>query len=202
MQIELENIGKKYNRDWIFRNFNYSFLQDNSYAITGSNGSGKSTLLQIISGFIIPTEGVVKVNNIISTTDNFGTQTSICAPYLELIEEMTAVEFFNFHLRFKPLINNLSIPQILEIVQLTKAANKQIRYYSSGMKQRLKLAQAFFSQSSILLLDEPCSNLDKDGINLYHTLIKEFTNNRLIIICSNDEMEYSFCKCKIDLNTL
>lgn len=202
MQIELENIGKKYNRDWIFRNFNYSFLQDNSYAITGSNGSGKSTLLQIISGFIIPTEGVVKFNNIISTTDNFGTQTSICAPYLELIEEMTAVEFFNFHLRFKPLINNLSIPQILEIVQLTKAANKQIRYYSSGMKQRLKLAQAFFSQSSILLLDEPCSNLDKDGINLYHTLIKEFTNNRLIIICSNDEMEYSFCKCKIDLNTL
>lgn len=202
MTIELENIGKKYNSDWIFRNFNCTFLQNNSYAISGSNGSGKSTLLQIISGFIIPTEGVVKFNNIISTTDNFGTQTSICAPYLELIEEMTAVEFFKFHLRFKPLINNFSLPQIFEIVQLTKAANKQIRYYSSGMKQRLKLAQAFFSQSSILLLDEPCSNLDKDGINLYHTLIKEFTNNRLIIICSNDEIEYFFCKCKIDLNTL
>ena len=196
MTIELKNIGKKFNKDWIFRNINYTFSQNNSYAITGFNGSGKSTLLQIISGFVIPTEGEVSCSN----PENLYKHISIAAPYLELVEEMTATEFLQFHQQFKPFINNISIPSLLENVELSKAADKQIRYFSSGMKQRLKLAQAFFSNTSILLLDEPTSNLDKQGISLYHKLIHSYAANRLLIICSNDETEYSFCKEKLDLS--
>jgi ABC-type multidrug transport system ATPase subunit len=88
----------------------------------------------------------------------------------------------------------------LEQVQLTNAAQKQIRYFSSGMKQRLKLAQAFFSDTAILLLDEPCTNLDKQGISLYDQLVKNYSQNRLIIICSNDEEEYSFCNHTLNIN--
>ena len=196
MLIELKNIGKKFNKDWIFRNINYTFSQNNSYAITGFNGSGKSTLLQIISGFVIPTEGEVSC----SSPENLYKHISIAAPYLELVEEMTATEFLQFHQQFKPFINNISIPSLLGNVELSKAADKQIRYFSSGMKQRLKLAQAFFSNTSILLLDEPTSNLDKQGISLYHKLINSYAANRLLIICSNDETEYSFCKEKLDLS--
>jgi ABC-type multidrug transport system ATPase subunit len=199
MQIELQNIGKKFNKDWIFRNLNYEFKSGNSYAVTGHNGSGKSTLLQIISGFVLPSEG--QVINKEYDNNTLYEQISIAAPYLELIEEMTATEFLQFHQQFKSFIGNTSFPQILEEVQLSKAADKQIRYFSSGMKQRLKLAQAFFSDTQILLLDEPTSNLDKQGINLYLQLIKQYSNDRLVIICSNDETEYSFCSSKIVIGT-
>ena len=204
MTITLRNIGKKFNKDWIFKDLNYEFTSNNSYAITGANGSGKSTLLQIISGFVIPTEGEVfstqVVNGESQVIENLYKHISIAAPYLELVEEMTATEFLLFHQQFKSFINNISIAQILETVELSKAADKQIRYFSSGMKQRLKLAQAFFSDTTVLLLDEPCSNLDKQGISLYQHLINNYTKNRLVIICSNDEIEYSFCKERIELS--
>lgn len=183
----------------MFKNLDYSFSIDESYAITGLNGSGKSTLLQIIAGFVLPTEGKIFVGEK-ETDENFYKNISIATPYLELIEEMTATEFLQFHLQFKSIINNYNIAAILEQVQLTNAAQKQIRYFSSGMKQRLKLAQAFFSNTSILLLDEPTSNLDKQGISLYHQLINNYTKNRLVIICSNDETEYSFCKYTLNIN--
>lgn len=199
MTLKLKDISKKYNKEWLFKNLDYTFNINESYAITGLNGSGKSTLLQIIAGFVLSTEGKIFVDEK-ETNDTFYQNISIAAPYLELIEEMTAAEFLQFHLQFKSTINSTSISQILAEVQLSNAANKQIRYFSSGMKQRLKLAQAFFSKSSILLLDEPTSNLDKQGISLYHQLIKSYTQNRLVIICSNDENEYSFCKHILNIN--
>jgi ABC-type multidrug transport system ATPase subunit len=118
---------------------------------------------------------------------------SFCAPYLELIEEMTGQEFLQFHASFKPFIHKLKVPDILEATGLTAAAGKQIRYYSSGMKQRLKLAQAIFSDTRILLLDEPCTNLDKSGITLYRNLMESHTANRLVVISSNYDVEYDFC---------
>ncbi len=193
MQITLTNAGKRFNREWIFRHFNYSFLEDKKYAITGSNGSGKSTLLQVIAGSLSYNEGQVDFafkQKKIDQELHFQ-HISIAAPYLELIEEMTSGEFLSFHNQFKKLL--LTDKEILGIVGLQKAINKQIRYYSSGMKQRLKLAQAFFCDSPVLLLDEPTTNLDAEGIALYQQLIKNYTSNKLVIISSNDLQEYEFC---------
>lgn len=197
MHIQLTDAGKKFGKDWIFKNFSFSFNINESYAITGPNGSGKSTLLQVIAGNLMCTKGQVEyvVNNEKFTANH--EHISICAPYLELIEEMTATEFLQFHFTFKKSVTG--IPNILQAVGLEQAANKQIRNFSSGMKQRLKLAQAFFSNTSILLLDEPCSNLDAQGIQLYHTLIKQYSQNRIVIICSNDEQEFNFCKHHINI---
>ena len=124
---------------------------------------------------------------------------SIAAPYLELVEEMTAVEFLSFHQKFKPLIQDETIARILSLIGLDKAAHKQIRYYSSGMKQRIKLAQAIFSDTPVLLLDEPCTNLDAEGIQLYHHLIKTYCAERLVIVSSNDIEEFGFCESKISI---
>ncbi len=115
---------------------------------------------------------------------------------------MTANEFFRFHSAFKPLMPDHSIPEILERVGLQEAAEKQIRYYSSGMKQRIKLAQAFFSDTPVVLLDEPTTNLDASGIAFYHELISEYCSERLVIVSSNDPLEYSFCKTIINMNKL
>ncbi|MBC7629680.1 ABC transporter ATP-binding protein [Ferruginibacter sp.] len=197
MQITLNNVGKRFNREWIFRHCSYQFLDNKKYAITGLNGSGKSTLLQVLSGSLSHNEGTVDFTlqqKPIENEQHFQ-HISIAAPYLELIEEMTAGEFLHFHKQFKLL--TLPDVEILEIAGLKKAINKQIRYYSSGMKQRLKLAQAFFCDTPVLLLDEPTTNLDAEGIALYRQLIINYTANKMVIISSNDLMEYNFCDAVI-----
>ena len=213
MKISLINAGKRFNRDWIFRNINQEFISGTAYAITGPNGSGKSTLLQAIGGAIIMSEGKAQykignrqspIGNAIEPEkeiedDKAFQFISIAAPYLELIEEMTLLEMLEFHAQFKPLLPNITIPDIISIIGLQSASNKQIRFYSSGMKQRVKLAQAIFSEVPCVLLDEPCTNLDAVGIELYHQLIREYGNNRLIIVSSNDPQEYSFCREKISI---
>lgn len=201
MRIILSDAGKRFNRDWIFRKLSYSFIQGNAYAITGANGSGKSTLLQVLSGSMNSSEGNIKWmdDNTEINNENVYQLVSLVAPYLEVIEEMTATEFLRFHAGFKPLQPNISIPQIIELIGLQQAADKQIRFYSSGMKQRVKLAQAIFSNAPILLLDEPCTNLDAAGYDLYHQLIQNYCSNKLIIVSSNDSNEYDFCKEKISI---
>jgi len=201
MQIQLEQIGKKYNREWIFRGLSYTFQAGKKYAITGPNGSGKSTLLQTIAGSTVSSEG--KINYSIAgqelAPENAFKNLSICAPYLTLIEEMTALEFLTFHESFKSFMTDITPTAILEIIDLTTAANKQIRYYSSGMKQRIKLAQAIFSDVPVLFLDEPCTNLDETGYALYQSLIQNYASQKLVIVSSNDKAEYHFCEEVIDI---
>jgi len=199
MEISLQQIGKRFNRDWIFRKLDYTFQSGKSYAITGPNGSGKSTLLQVIGGSTNQSEGNVQyaVNNVQCSSEDIYQHISIVAPYLEVIEEMSAKEFLQFHSSFKNLTH--PIDEILYIIGLEKAADKQIRYYSSGMKQRIKLAQAIFVDAPILLLDEPCTNLDKTGYDLYHQLIEHYCSDKLVIVSSNDEMEMDFCGEKMSI---
>jgi ABC-type multidrug transport system ATPase subunit len=201
MKISLTSAGKRYNRDWIFRNCSYQFITGNSYAITGPNGSGKSTLLQSIGGAIVLSEGQVHwhsaTNN--TTAEIAHTQIAIAAPYLEVIEEMTVAEFLQFHQQFKPLLSGITIPFIIDKIGLASASEKQIRYYSSGMKQRVKLAQAIFSEVPVLLLDEPCTNLDAAGIELYQRLVNEYCQQKLVIVSSNDIAEYGFCTHQVKI---
>ena len=197
MQISLEQACKRFNKEWIFKNLNFQFEAGKHYALVGNNGSGKSTLLQIIAGYSGLTKGSIHWSPFDAV--NIYEQISFAAPYLELVEEFTATEQFEFQAQFKPIQKDLSTEKILELIGLKNAAHKQIRYYSSGMKQRLKLALAIFSDCPILLLDEPCSNLDKEGYALYDTLIKEYAMHKLIIVGSNDPAEYHFCKEQVNL---
>lgn len=203
MKINLQNVGKRFNREWIFRTLYLELSSSSSYAITGPNGSGKSTLLQTIGGMLQPSEGKIlyQINSKEISGEEVYRHLSFCAPYLDVIEEMTLVEFLAFHQKFKPFIEGTNTRKIIEILGLQAAAHKQIRYYSSGMKQRVKLAQAFFSDTAVLLLDEPCSNLDDKGIALYHALVNEYCKDRLVMVCSNDAVEYSFCKEEISMSS-
>lgn len=201
MQISLSETGKRFNREWVFRKLSYQFDAGKSYAITGPNGSGKSTLLQVIAGAVAASEGKITcvVNEKDVETDDIFRHISIAAPYQEVIEEMTLTEFLRFHQQFKPLLDGITVADVIGLVHLEHAAGKQIRYYSSGMRQRVKLAQAFFSSTPCILLDEPCTNLDEDGITLYHQLITRYTANRLVIVSSNDRQEYGFCQEVLDI---
>lgn len=196
MKITLSGLGKKFEREWIFRNVNHVFEEGSATVILGANGSGKSTLLQVISGYVIPTEGNAACVNAGKTVEqeNVHQCFSFASPYIELMEEFTLRECVEFQGKFRNWIGGLPAKKVVELSGLSHAADKQIRNYSSGMKQRAKLALAILSDSPALLLDEPCSNLDGHAQEWYATLINDFRNGRTVIVCSNQvKEEYFFC---------
>ncbi len=201
MTISLNQVGKRYNYDWIFRRVTYTFSEGGRYAILGPNGSGKSTLLQVISGHQLQSEGSLSytLQQNVVPADAFFKHCSIAAPYLELIEEMTLTECLQFHLQFKQFLPGITPEKVMASIGLEKAVHKQIRHFSSGMKQRIKLGLAIFSDVPVLLLDEPCTNLDVTGIQLYQSLITQYASNKTVIVSSNDEQEYFMCEHKISI---
>jgi ABC-type multidrug transport system ATPase subunit len=200
VKIILTGTGKKYNTEWIFRDLSYSFEKDHAYAILGRNGSGKSTLLQVIAGSIHPTAGKVdysKGGEEIPVEKIFQHLT-IVAPYQELIEEFTLREMLDFHFYFKSSVQGITIPDIINRIGFKDPGKKTIRFYSSGMKQRVKLVLALMSDVSIVLLDEPTMNLDEAGTNWYLKLVSEMSKNRIILVCSNlQHQETVFCTEKL-----
>ena len=200
MKIILENTGKKFNSEWIFRDLSCTFKEGHSYAILGRNGSGKSTLLQVISGSVHATAGEIsylyKGQKI--SEDKIFRYISCSAPYLELIEEFKLKEMVQFHFHFKDLLPGYSINRTIEMLGFKGSENKPLRQFSSGMKQRVKLILAFLSDTPLLLLDEPTTNLDQAGMDWYLDMIHQFSKNRSIIICSNlQHQETSFCTGKL-----
>lgn len=195
MKIILENIGRRFNRDWIFKHVDYEFGTGGRYAILGANGSGKSTLLQIIAGSLTPSEGKVSYSLQGKNVDveDIYRHISLAAPYLELIEEFTLLEIANFHFSFKKYLPGTNQNTLIDLLGFERARNKPLRNFSSGMKQRVKLALAICSDTPILLLDEPTANLDKQGVSWYLELVERFAANRMVIVCSNQEHEYQFC---------
>jgi len=201
MKITIDNAGKRFNFEWILQQVNLTFQSGKSYAILGPNGSGKSTLLQMIAGMIAPSSGSITYSNSSAKIDaeEIFRHLAFTAPYLELIEEFTAAEMISFQKEFKSLLPQISESDVLKIAQLENDTSKQIRNFSSGMKQRLKVSLALLADVPVLLFDEPTTNLDQHGFEWYLDLIKKFSNNRLLIICSNLEREYSFCDERIDV---
>lgn len=201
-QISLHNVGKRFNHEWIFRGIDHTFKQDEHTVILGANGSGKSTLLQVVLGSAVASEGELQFSvdgKDHSIEDTLG-QFSVATPYLELIEEFTLTEMLEFHQKMKPFRSGLSIDSIVEKLYLAEAKKKPIRYFSSGMKQRVKLGIALLSDTPFVMLDEPTSNLDLKAIEWYKNLVEEHKQGRVIIVCSNDQKdEFSFCTKQLNI---
>lgn len=195
MKISINNISKKYQKSFIFKNLSYEFEAGANYAIIGSNGSGKSTLIKILAGFQSPSFGEIKFENV--DVENAYKKISFCAPYLDLIEEMNLPEMIQFHASFKSLLPSINSKFISDLLGFDN--EKYIKDYSSGMKQRVKLALTFFSDVPVIILDEPTTNLDKQGVQWYLDLVEKYQKNRTIIVASNIEQEYSFCKNFIEI---
>lgn len=202
MNITFEQAGKRFNREWIFRHFSYEFTGGTSYVIQGSNGSGKSTLLQSISSYYTLTEGNVKFEQDGKeiAVEKVFRHMSIATPYLELYEDFSLREAIEFHQRFKTIAGGLNPKELIAKLELEKTKDKAIKHFSSGMKQRVRLGLAILSETPVLLLDEPTSNLDRKGIKWYQDLIADYTKDRLVIVCSNQqEQEYEFCTEQLNI---
>ena len=201
MEINLNKVGRRFNKEWIFKNIDFNFTADNKYAVLGPNGSGKSTLLSILLGSLTPSEGEINYYNPKEIrVENIYQYISFAAPYLDLVEEFTLQETINFHFQFKAYAEGLNASSVLELLGLEKSQDKALKHFSSGMKQRTKLALACCTNTPILILDEPTSNLDTQGIDWYLNLVNEYTAKKMIIIGSNQDHEYSFCNQRLNIS--
>jgi len=197
MRVIANNLGKRFNREWVFRNFTYEFESGKTYALTGPNGSGKSTLMQVLWGQMHPSSGSVQYP--IQGQAELYKSVSIAAPYMDLIDEFTLEEMVRFHFKFKEC--RLPIEEVLEKIELKSSNHKIISSFSSGMRQRLKLALAFYAEADLLFLDEPCTNLDKRSIEWYVQHLSQVPATSIVFVASNQELEYPTASAKIDILT-
>jgi len=195
MELTAKNIGKRFGYDWIFRNIDLSFTSKKRYALTGPNGSGKSTLLRILAGSIAPSEGelLFSLEGQFIDMRDFYTYIGFTAPYLELPEELTLLELIRFHFKFKKYPPTVAEADFINLLQLDKHLHKQIQFYSSGMKQRVKLGLAVLCDAPLLFLDEPSTNLDEAGVQWYLNLISDYAKDKTLFIASNRSVAYDFC---------
>ncbi len=201
ISVRLDNAGKKFSREWIFRALSYEFKTGNPVAVTGPNGSGKSTLIKSIAGTIPLNEGSVSYaeNGRFIPEEAWYRLAGISAPYLELIEEFTLSESIDFHTRFRPFTEGLTGSEFISRLGLEKHTDKYIRDFSSGMKQKLKLGFAFFTQNEVLILDEPTANIDQKGYEWYREEVQKLVAERVVIISSNEPREYTFCSEQLSI---
>lgn len=198
LTLAADDLGRRYGRQWIFRGLNHDFAPGTATAVLGPNGAGKSTLLSILAGQLLPTEGQVRyaLNGQPLPVAEVPRHLAYCAPYLELPEEFTLLELLDFHTRLKPLRAGVSVAQLIDIMYLQRARQQPVRTFSSGMKQRLKLALALYADAPLLLLDEPTTNLDAAGAAWYLAQVaqaRQANPARVLIVSSNVPAEYDFC---------
>ena len=192
LTIEVKDLCKRFNREWIFRNINYTFQPGNTYAITGPNGSGKSTLLQVLWGQLPQTSGIISYKTDTQTIaqEVLYSRVSVATPYMELIEEFTLEEQLRFHFQMRSMRVGFTLESILDKLYLTHAKNKPISNFSSGMKQRVKLGLAFYTETDVIFLDEPGTNLDETAFKWYLENLHQIPKEKLVFIASNQRSEY------------
>ncbi|MBK8709523.1 MAG: ABC transporter ATP-binding protein [Flavobacteriales bacterium] len=203
MKIILTNLAKHFGREVVFQNVDLTLAAGNRTAILGPNGSGKSTLLQVIGGAIIPTKGTIehRLNGErLVPQEEVYRHVAIASPYLGLYEELSLAQIIEFHRGFKPLRAGLGVQDVARIAYLEQALEKPVQHFSSGMKQRLKLALAILSDTPLLLLDEPASNLDADAIAWYRELLGKHLDGRTLLVASNRQAaEHDFCTAQVEV---
>ncbi len=205
MHIVLEDIGKRYNREWIFKGLHREFLTGTQCAILGGNGSGKSTLLQILSGYLSPSAGSITWQHLqhTHTSETIYQHVTLATPALSLYDDFTLRENIQFFRQFKAFRNQVTLHEIAEQMQLEKHLDKPLKHYSSGMRQRVKLGLAILADSPLLLLDEPTSHLDARATQWFQNLLQANLSNRTLFVASNSHEEEIFlCTSRVLMDEL
>jgi len=194
--IVLEGLQKKFGKQHILQDVSYTFQTGSKTVILGSNGSGKSTLIKILSGALEATEGspVYTFEGSNVTAKSAGLHVGIAAPYVALNPMFSLKETLAFHEQFCPFPESFKLTDWLFKAGLAAHEDKRLSTFSSGMLQRVRLLLAVANDRPLLLLDEPLSNLDAEGVQFYTELIRSFALSKTIIVGSNYQKdEYSYC---------
>lgn len=202
LHVRGENIRHAFNRKVIFRDVSFEVTARQSLVVAGRNGAGKSTLVKILCGVLSPTGGTISVTAD-DAGDAFAVQQRIglVAPYLQVYEEFSAMENLHMSMTLRGATpDDGRARQLLERVALDPKRTDPVRGFSSGMKQRLKYAMALIHRPPVLVLDEPMSNLDADGITIVRGIMQEHLQHGILVVATNDRTDCAAPDREVDLN--
>jgi ABC-type multidrug transport system ATPase subunit len=201
MDLSIQQLSKVFNQKSVFTNLSFEIRSGSRFAITGSNGSGKSTLLKILSGGMLPSSGNIIYSHEEKKLDENSLYRYVhfVAPYNTVIEELTLSELFQFHQKLGLLKQYKFFKDWMANLDFHFNPDQQVKLFSSGMKQRVKLGLALLDDRPLILLDEPTSNLDEQGKSWFIHLLGNLDGFQTLIIASNEEQEINLCNDQIYL---
>lgn len=197
--IAANGLGKKFYHRWVFRNVAFDLTSTESLVITGANGAGKSTLLRVVSGMLQASEGKIsyKLKDNILPIESRYKYTAWSSPAHDLYLDLTLEEQLAFHFSMvEPLV---PVNEIVALLHLEGHRQKRLKYFSSGMLQRVKTGLALLSDRPLLLLDEPTGFMDEDNRTYMLDMIQFYTQNRILIMASNLPREIERFSHKLNL---
>lgn len=172
--IDARGLGKRFGIRWVLRGATLDVARGEAVALMGSNGSGKSTLLRILGTLLRPNAGSASVNGLDIVTDAAEVRAEIgyLAHAPGLYDDLTARENLEFAAEMLGL-DHSAVATSLDQVGLGPVADIRARGFSAGMQRRLALARLIMRRSTVLLLDEPYSNLDEAGVEVMNSVIRD-----------------------------
>ena len=203
-ELVLDNIGIRLGSKELFFNINAKVVSGELLAITGRNGAGKSTLLKIIAGIVKPSCGTA--NLIINGKGVSGEERTaslgIVSPELVFYNYFTGLENIEFlHKLRQKKLTEVEKAALFASLGLEGDKETLVKYYSTGMRQRLKLASLISLNPPLWLLDEPSSNLDEAGCQFIDDIIKSaLKNSAIVVLATNRPEETKYAKNIINLN--
>jgi len=198
VQVEFSEVAKRFDERVVFRSVSGTATPGEVLAVTGPNGSGKSTLLAILCGLLRPTKGEVRYLNCDDDVEiergDWKRQLGIVAPAMSLYEELDAMENLRFFARVRGLLSEGDrCRECIDQVGLDPSRRTLVGGYSTGMRQRLKIAQAMLHDPEVLFLDEPSSNLDPAGRDWLEAFVRSAVKQqKTVILATNDTREMAW----------
>ena len=184
--IKLQNIYKSYNGIEIIKDLSVNFDRGKSYGIMGYNGSGKSVLLKLIAGYAFADSGVITIDGKILKKDiDFIMNAGVITNSPEFMNSLSAIDNLRFLAEIRNIVSEKEIELFLKSLHLYEVRNKKVSTFSMGMKQRLRLVQALMESPDILILDEPMNALDKEGVSLVKSILKQYCDKGNTLIFSS-----------------
>ncbi|MCX4269217.1 MAG: ABC transporter ATP-binding protein [Lachnospiraceae bacterium] len=196
MELQLQDLKKQYGTKYAVNGVNVRFIPG-VYGLLGANGAGKTTLMRMICGILKPTSGSIRLNG--KTIDKLGEQYYAHLGYMPqdfgFYPDFTAYEFMLYMAAVKGLNKKQAktrTEKLLHMVNLSDRADKKIRSYSGGMKQRLGIAQAELNNPSVLILDEPTAGLDPKERVRFRNIISDFAKEKIVILSTHIVSDVSY----------
>jgi heme exporter protein A len=197
IHFEALDITKEFNRKRIVEHISFDLHERQSLALVGRNGAGKSTVAKILCGLLSPTRGTVTLSvdgALAPYPSHLYPHIGFVAPYINLYDEFTGYENLQLCARMRNYTRDpeARTAALLRKFSLYEKRNDELRTYSSGMKQRLKYCAALLHEPSLLVLDEPCANLDEEGVAVVREVMTLQKQSGILIIATNDRDDLAY----------
>jgi ABC-type multidrug transport system ATPase subunit len=198
-ELKAQGLGKKFYRHWVFRDIDLHLRTGDRLLITGANGAGKSTLVRVLAGQLTPTTGKLELIQNGKAIDPEVAHRVLAwtGPYMDLYPDLTLREAVAMHFNFRDSL--IPQPAIIQELRLQEHIDKQLRHFSSGMLQRVKVGLAIFTQAPLLFLDEATATMDESNARYIYDLTHAHLAGRILVYASNNAVEFERFEQRLEL---